>query len=138
MEFVAAYNWALIALLVFVLVTLLQSALVGAQKASEKITAGGNPDNDYASSVYRWNRSHQNAVENAALIAIALAACIAAGVSAWWVNLLMLLFLLFRLVHSVVLVQKFGGEVQSIRTFAYVASWAVNLVLAVMAIVALI
>lgn len=137
MENVAAYGLGLIALLLFVLVTLLQSALVGAKKASAKITAGGNPENKYDNEVYRWNRAHLNAVENAALIAIALAACIAAGVSAFWVNLLMWLFLLFRLAHSFVLIQKIGGEVQSLRTFAYVAAWAVNVILAVMAIVAL-
>jgi uncharacterized MAPEG superfamily protein len=138
MENIASYNWGLIALLVFVLVTLLQSAMVGAKKAGASITAGATPDSDYDNNVYRINRSHQNAVENAALIAIALAACIATGVSAWWVNLLMGLFLLFRLLHTFVLVQKIGAEVQSLRTFAYVASWAVNVILAAMAIYALI
>jgi len=46
MEFVASYNWALIALLVFVLITLLQSALVGAKKAEAALTAGSSPDSD--------------------------------------------------------------------------------------------
>ena len=77
MEAVAPYSWAIIALLVFVLVTLVMSALVGARKASAKLTAGGTPDNNYEDALYRMNRSHQNAVENAALIAIALAAAIA-------------------------------------------------------------
>jgi uncharacterized MAPEG superfamily protein len=137
MEMISPYSWAVVALLVFVIVTLLQSAIVGAKKASAKITAGADPENNYEDGVYRFNRSHQNAVENAALIAIALAACIAAGVSAWWVNVLMILFLAFRLLHSFILVQNMGGEVQSLRTFAYVASWAVNVILAIMAIVAL-
>ena len=137
MEAVAPYSLALVALLVFVIVTLLQSALVGAKKAGASITAGATPDADYESAVYRLNRAHQNAVENAALITIALGACIAAGVSPWWVNALMGLFLLFRLLHTLFLVQKIGGEVQSLRTFAYVASWAVNLILAIMAICAL-
>ena len=137
MESVAPYSWAIIALLVFVIVTLLMSALVGARKASAKMTAGGNPENNYEDGLYRFNRSHQNAVENAALIAIALAAAIATGVSPWWTNLLMGLFLVFRLLHTLILVQNIGGEVQSLRTFAYVAAWACNVVLAIMAIVAL-
>ncbi|MEP1207879.1 MAG: MAPEG family protein [Rhizobiaceae bacterium] len=137
MESVAPYSWAVISLLVFVMLTLVQSALVGAKKASAALTAGGTPENDYDNGVYRANRAHQNAIENAALIAIALAACIATGVSAWWVNLLMGLFLLFRVMHTIILLQNIGGEVQSLRTFAYVASWAVNVVLAIMAIVAL-
>ncbi|MGI9367001.1 MAG: MAPEG family protein [Rhizobiaceae bacterium] len=137
MEAVAPYSLALIALLVFVVVTLFQSAFVGAKKAGASLTAGSVPEADYGSAVYRINRAHQNAVENAALIAIALAACIAAGVSAWWVNVLMGLFLLFRLLHTLFLVMKIGGEVQSLRTFAYVASWAMNLILAIMAIYAL-
>ena len=136
MESVAPYGWAIISLLVFVIITLFQSALVGAKKAGAKITAGGPPETDYDSGMYRFNRAHQNAIENAALIAIALAACIATGVSAWWVNLLMILFLVFRVLHTVILVQNIGGEVQSLRTFAYVGAWAMNLILAIMAIVA--
>ena len=136
MESVAPYGWAIIALLVFVIITLFQSALVGAKKAGASVTAGASPKTDYDSGIYRFNRAHQNAVENAALIAIALAACIATGVSAWWVNLLMVLFLAFRVLHTVFLVQNIGAEVQSLRTFAYVGAWAMNLVLAIMAIVA--
>ncbi len=137
MEFVASYSWALIALLVFVLITLLQSALVGAKKAEAKLPAGSQPGSDYGDALYRFNRSHQNAVENASLITIALVACILAGVYPWWVNLLMVLFLVFRLIHSITLAQNIGAEVRGPRTFAYVASWAVNVVLAIMAIVAL-
>lgn len=137
METVAPYAWGIIALLVFVIVTLVQSALVGAKKAGASITAGATPEVDYGSTVYRFNRAHQNAVENAALIAIALAACIATGVSAWWVNLLMILFFVFRVLHTMFLVQNIGSEVQSLRTFAYVGAWAMNLILAIMAIVAL-
>ena len=118
------------------IITLFQSALVGAKKAGASITAGGPPEVNYGDGIYRFNRAHQNAVENAALIAIALAACIATGVSAWWVNLLMILFLVFRVLHTLFLVQNIGSEVQSLRTFAYVGSWAMNLVLAIMAIVA--
>ena len=138
MENIAAYNWGLIALLVFVLITLVQSALVGGKKAAAKLTAGSDPKSDYDSSLYRWHRAHQNAVENAALIFIALVACIFAGVSPWWVNLLMILFLVFRVAHSFILIQKIGAEVQSIRSYSYVAAWAVNIILAVMAIVALV
>ena len=136
MESVAPYSWAVTSLLVFVIVTLFQSALVGAKKAGASVTAGAAPEVDYGSGLYRFNRAHQNAVENAALIAIALAACIATGVSAWWVNLLMALFLVFRVLHTVFLVLNVGAEVQSLRTFAYVGAWAMNLVLVIMAIVA--
>ena len=138
MEIVAPYSWAVVYLLAFVIVTLFTSAIVGARKASAKLTAGGNPDNNYEDGVYRINRAHQNAVENAALIAIALVAAILAGVSPWWTHLLMGLFLVFRLLHTFILVMNIGAEQQSLRTFAYVASWACNLVLASMAIVALV
>ena len=138
MEIIAPYSWAVVYLLIFVVITLFTSAIVGARKAAEKLTAGGNPDNDYADGLYRLNRAHQNAVENAALITIALVAAILAGVSPWWTHLLMGLFLVFRILHTLILVMNIGGEVQSLRTFAYVASWACNLVLAIMAIVALV
>lgn len=138
MEFVAPYSWAIISLLVFVVITLFVSAIVGARKASAKLTAGGNPENNYDDGLYRLNRAHQNAVENAALIAIALAAAIVTGVSPWWTNLLLGLFLLFRVLHTLFLVMNMGKEVQGLRTFAYVASWSCNLILAIMAVVAIV
>lgn len=134
MENIAPYSVGTISLLVFVLIVLLQSALVGAGKAKAGLTPGSAPDSDYDNSLYRLNRSHQNGVEIMAAAAIALFACILVGVSSWWVNLLMGLFLLLRIVYVLIYAQNVGKPTQGVRTIVYVAGWATLVVLCVMAI----
>ena len=46
-ELVSDYSVAIISLLVFVLIVLLQSAMVGAAKASAGVAPGGAPETDY-------------------------------------------------------------------------------------------
>ncbi|MGR3620669.1 MAPEG family protein [Pseudophaeobacter sp.] len=131
---VSDYSLALISLLVFVLIVLFQSALVGAAKAKAKVLPGGEPAADYSSSIYRLNRSHQNGVEIMPAAGIVLAAAILAGVSASVANGVMIFFLITRVLYVVVYAQSLGNPVQGLRTFAYVEGWAALIVLAVMAI----
>ena len=137
MEIIAPYALGVSALLLFILIVLFQGALVGAGKASANVTPGAEPDADYELKLYRAHRSHQNGTENIGAISATLVFCILAGVSAWWVNLLMGLYLLFRLVYIFIYAQNIGNPAQSTRTFVYVAGWAMNVILAVMAIWAL-
>ena len=69
-----------------------------------------------------------------AAAAIALFACIMTGVSAWWVNLLMILFLVLRVLYVLVYAQNIGKATQGPRTFVYVTGWATIVVLCLMAI----
>jgi uncharacterized MAPEG superfamily protein len=134
LELVTGYSSALVALLIFVLIVLLQSALVGAAKAQSGLTPGCTPEADYDNRVYRLNRSHQNAIEIMPAASIALFACILTGASAWWVNLLMILFLLLRVLYVLVYAQNIGKVTQGPRTFVYVAGWATIVALCLMAI----
>lgn len=137
MENVAAYSTGIISLLIFVLIILVQSALVGAAKSKAGLVPGATPKNDYSDRVYRLHRCHQNGVEILAAAAIVLFAGILVGVAPFWVNLLMALFLIFRLIYVYVHVQSVGKPVQSVRTFVYVAGWAMLVVLCVMSILKL-
>ena len=137
MENIADYGVALASLLAFVLIVLLQSALVGAGKAKAGLVPGSDPEQDYGNPLYRSNRSHQNGVENMAAAAVALFAAILIGVSAWWVNLLMVLFLVFRIIYVVIYANNVGKATQGVRTFVYVAGWAMLVILCVMALWAL-
>ncbi|AZV76682.1 MAPEG family protein [Parasedimentitalea marina] len=134
LDLITGYSPALIALLLFVLIVLLQSALVGAAKAQSGLVPGCTPEADYDNRVYRLNRSHQNAVEIMPAAAIALFACILTGVSVWWVNLLMVLFLVLRVLYALVYAQNIGKATQGARTFVYVSGWATIVALCVMAI----
>jgi len=69
--------------------------------------------------------------------AIALFACILTGVSATWVNLLMAFFLATRLGFVVVYSRNLGQASQGLRTFTYVAGWAMLVLLCLLAIWAL-
>ena len=134
MENIGDYGHAIVSLLLFVLMVLLQSALVGAGKAKAGLVPGATPKPDYDSAVYRANRSHQNGVEIMAAAAIAMFSCIALGVSSWWVNVLMSAFLVLRIAYVIVYAQNLGKPTQGVRTFVYVAGWAMIVVLSVMAI----
>ncbi|AML50520.1 MAPEG family protein [Falsihalocynthiibacter arcticus] len=138
MEFVAAYSTAILSLLVFVLIVLVQGAMVGAAKASAALTPGSSPKADYETALYRLDRSHQNGVENLAAAAIALFSCILVGAPSWWVNLLMVLFLLGRIVYALIYLRNVGKQTQGIRTGVYVFSWAMIVILCCMAILSLI
>ena len=137
MESVAPYAFGIISLLIFVLIVLVQSALVGASKAKAGMVPGSEPDADYDQPLYRMNRSHQNGVEIMPAAAVALIIAILAGVSSWWVNLLMGLFLLTRVIYVLIYAQNIGKPTQGVRTMVYVAGWATLVVLCLMAIWAL-
>ena len=134
MEAIEPYGLAIISLLVFVLIVLVQSALVGAGKAKAGMVPGAEPDADYANTLYRLNRSHQNGVEIMPAAATALLLAILLGVSSWWVNLLMGLFLLTRIIYVIVYAQSIGKPTQGVRTGVYVAGWSTLVILCIMAI----
>ena len=131
------YALGLIALLIFVLIVLLQAALVGAGKAKAGLVPGSEPEADYDSALYRANRSYQNGVEIMPAAVLAALVGMMVGVSSWWFNLLLGLFLLLRIVYVVIYAQDVGKPTQGIRTFAYVAGWACIVALCVMDILRL-
>ena len=134
MENISDYGHAIVALLLFNIIVLFQSALVGAGKASAGLTPGSNPEPDYSNSLFRLNRSHQNGVETLAAAAIAIFTCIALGVSSLWVNVLASAFLVLRVAYIAIYARNFGKQTQGARTFAYVGGWACLIVLCVMSI----
>ena len=138
MENLGAYSVGMFSLLVFVLIVLVQGALVGAGKAKAGMTPGAEPPPDYENPMYRLNRSHQNGVENMAAAAIVLFAAILVGVSAWWTNLLMIVFLATRILYVLIYAQKVGNPTQGMRTFVYVAGWAMLVILAILALLKLV
>ncbi len=133
-EMVSEYSLALISLLVFVVIVLLQSALVGAAKAGAGLPPGCTPAADYDDRVYRLHRSHQNGVEIMPAAAVALFAAMLTGVSAGWANALMGVFLLTRLGYILVYARSLGAPTQGLRTFTYVAGWAMLVILCLMSI----
>ncbi|MEP2716657.1 MAPEG family protein [Pseudophaeobacter sp.] len=127
------YSVALIALLLFVLLVLFQSALVGAAKAEAKLPPGSEPLADYGNPVYRLNRSHQNGVEIMPAAGIALAAGIFAEISPGVANWSMVVFLISQVMYVVVYAKQLGKKVQGLRTFVFVTGWAMVVLVCVLA-----
>ncbi|GAA6207954.1 hypothetical protein NBRC116601_12470 [Cognatishimia sp. WU-CL00825] len=138
METIVPYTAAIISLLLFTLIVLLQSALVGAGKAKAGLTPGSDPKVDYDSPIYRLNRSHQNGVEIMPAAAIALFTSIFLGVSPGWVNMLMAVFLLTRIIYVAIYARNVGKPTQGVRTIIFVLGWATLVALCLMSIWALI
>ena len=134
MENITEYGHAIVALLLFVIIVLVQGALVGAGKAKAGLTPGSNPENDYSNALYRLHRSHQNGTEIMAAAAVVMFASIALGVSSWWVNVLMSAFLVLRIAYIFVYSSNIGKPTQGLRTFVYVAGWACIVALCFMSI----
>lgn len=135
MEQFAAYGHALVAMAGLGLMQMIMSPLSAMKKTKLGLAPGAAPEADYASATYRWHRAYGNLAETTgAFVAVTLAA-ILAGSSPFWVNLLASLFLLSRVVMAVVHINGIGKADMSLRSFAYVAGWAMCIGLALMAIV---
>lgn len=117
-----------------VLIILVIGPLVAARKASENVTPGSEPAHDYENPLYRLHRTHANAVENLGGFAIPAILAMLLGISPAWVNGLIWLTVLLRLAYSYVYLANLGKPAQGIRTFTYVAAWAVNVLLVIMVI----
>lgn len=92
---------------------------------------------DHAALSFRALRAYSNTVENLPAFALALLAAIIAGVSPFWVNTLVWLFLGFRLAYWAVYYAGLGNPAGGPRTLCYVGGLTSNAVLAGLAIYAL-
>ena len=83
-------------------------------------------------------RCYQNAVENLPAFAVAVVIAIIAGASASLVNILALLHLAARVIYSGIYYAGIGKPAGGPRSLAYIAGWAINLLLAFVALFALV
>ncbi|MFK7938958.1 MAG: MAPEG family protein [Roseovarius sp.] len=129
-----AYGHAIVAMAAVGMMQMVMSPLSAMKKTALGLAPGATPEQDYSSATYRWHRAYGNLAETVgAFVAVTLAA-ILAGASPFWVNLLASLFLLSRVVMAVVHIKGIGGADMSLRSFAYVAGWAMCIGLGLMAI----
>lgn len=136
-EVLAPYASSIIGLMVTGIIMLLLGPIVAAKKAAAGITPGSEPDKGYDDGIYRIHRAHMNAVENYAQFAIPALFAMLLGVSAVWVCWLVWLTVAARLAYTAVYLMNIGKPAQSIRTFVYVGAWAVNVVMVVLVVMAL-
>ena len=134
MEGFQEYGHALVALSGVAILLLIMSPLSALQKQASGVAPGAQPEADYSNSCYRWHRAYGNLAESIGpFVAVTLAA-ILAGANPFWVNLFASLFLVVRVVVTVVHVTGVGKPVSGMRSFTYVGGWAICLALAYLSI----
>ncbi len=132
----AEYGHAIVAMAGLGMMQMVMSPLSAMKKTALGLAPGATPEQDYSSATYRWHRAYSNLAETVGAFVAVTAACILAGANPFWVNLLASLFLVLRIGLAVVHVKGIGKPDMSVRSFTYVAGWAVCLILGVMAICA--
>ena len=128
-EILMPYGSGIIGIMVLVIIINILGPIVGAKKAGENIKPGSEPEGDYTSVVYRWHRAHLNAVENIGTFGITAILAMGLGVSPTWVNGLIWGTVVLRLIYTYVFLQGLGKPAQGLRTFLFVATWVLTLIL---------
>ncbi len=134
MEQFAEYGHAIVAVALTAVLGLVLGPLSALRKLRIGLEPGAQPAADYSSSTYRWTRSYLNLSEVMGFYVAVVVAAILAGANPVWVNWLASLFFMSRLILAVIHIGGFGKPNFSLRTFTFVAGWAMCVLLAVMAI----
>lgn len=129
----AAYQPTFVAMVLLTVVVLIQGFLAGALGLGRSEEIPGRPlKGNHSDSSFRIIRTYGNSTENfSVLIATALLA-ILAGVPAGWVNWLVGLHVLLRMLYWVIYYAGFGKVAAGPRTITYTMGWFLNAVLAMM------
>ena len=136
-NFLGDYQPAILSLIVLTLIVLLQSfvgAFFGFVKGKD--IPGAPPKGGHDDIGFRALRCYQNGVENLPAFAAALLVAIVAGASASLVNMLAIGHLALRVIYSGVYYAGIGKPAGGARSLLYVLGWLVNVVLAVVALLA--
>ena len=136
MEQFAQYGHAIVALAATALFGLILSPLSAMRKQALGMTPGSQPEADYSDPCYRWDRAYQNLSESIGFFVAVVLAAILAGANPFWVNMLASLFFIARVLLAFVHIKGIGKPDMSVRSFTYIAGWAMCLALAIMAIAA--
>lgn len=137
METFASYGHAIASLAGMVLLWAVMNPLSAIMKEKAGAVPGGPPpSSDYGNAAYRWYRAYANLTETMPFFVAAVTAAMLAGASPYWVNLLAALFLLSRIAVAVIHVRGIGKPSGGARSIVFVIGWALNIALAVFALVA--
>ena len=138
-QILSTYSLALVALTVLIIAILIQNVLTGFLAFTKKggqtpgMLKGGPQDFGY-----RVLRTYGNSVECLPAFAVTLLLAIMVGVSPIWVNGLAVAHVVIRLLYWAAYYHKIGANTPGLRSPLYALGWLMNLILAVMVILALI
>ncbi len=137
-EFLAPYATSLLALAVLTLAQVTQGFLAGLIKnGRDKQPPGMVLEGGYGDFGWRVARTYINGVENYAAIVGAAFLAMVAGASPTLVAWLVWIIVLLRLAYWPIYYAGIGAHGGGVRSIVYVASLVANVVLAVVAVIAL-
>jgi uncharacterized MAPEG superfamily protein len=136
MDAFAPYWHSIIAMMIIVLLWAVMGPVSAVMKEKAGAAPGGSVPEDYASPAYRWDRAYANLTEGLPAFAIAVFGAMLAGANPFWINLFTALFVVGRIAMAVVHVQGVGKPSGGLRSILYSVGWAMTILIAVFAIVA--
>ena len=135
---IAAYQPALLAVIILCLAVLVQSFFAGVIGLGKSDEVPGTPlKGTHGDFSFRTLRTYANSTENLPAFATVVFVAIIVGASPIWVNWLAGIHVAIRFLYWAVYYAGVGEVLRGPRSMTYVAGWAVNLVLAVVAAAAL-
>jgi len=130
------YGASILGLLVLSAMSLILAGLVGPAKGKARVTAGSVPQADYANPLFRLERTHQNSLETLAVFAVPALCAMAVGLSPQALAVMIWAQVGLRLVFSWLYLRGIGLSAGGPRTFVFIASSTLTLVLMVWTAVA--
>lgn len=123
---------ALAALALLCIMVLMRGFLAGALGLARSDEVPGQPlKGSHKDSSFRIIRTYGNSIENFSILIASALLAVLAGVPANWVNWLVGLHILVRMLYWVVYYGGFGKVAAGPRTIIYTMGWLLNAVLAI-------
>jgi uncharacterized MAPEG superfamily protein len=136
---IAPYYPSLMALLILCFAIFVQSFIAGTIGLGRSQEVPGMPlKGNHGDLSFRTLRTYQNSVENLPAFIAVLGLAIIAGASALWVNWLAALHVALRLAYWAIYYGGIGKVQAGPRTIVFVLAFFANVVLAIVALIALI
>ncbi len=115
------YASSIVGLALLCLIPIVLANVVGPMKGIAKAVGGPVTDARDDNALFRVDRTHANSVESIPIFVLAAILGMFAGISAWWLGLLVWVFMAARIAYSVVYLR--GGPLAlggSLRTILHV------------------
>ncbi|RTE85949.1 MULTISPECIES: MAPEG family protein [Gammaproteobacteria] len=136
----SAYTGSLLWLGILLLMVMVQWVIASGAKAKRPGAIPGviPAELGHGDFVFRAWRTHQNTVENLGTILGGAVLAILAGASPVWVNVLLTIIVLGRLLHMILYYSIATEKNPSPRSWFFILAWLANLALIILGIVAVI
>ncbi len=137
MQSISQYQPALLSMTLLVLAVLMQTGIATIFKIRSNQKPGVPASGDYHDITYRMYRTHMNSLETLPVFTVTLGLAIISGANSWWVNLLAGLYVASRYGYWFFYASNIGKFAGGPRSMLFGLGTALNVALAIMALIAI-